>query len=72
LPGIKVTSVVPTDIGTMPQPPPRPLVEIKKPSLVPEIQTPIPSTRSQPALAVDGLDRTSAIRSPTWSVFINR
>jgi uncharacterized protein (DUF2147 family) len=59
LPGVKVTSLAPTGSATISEPPPRPLVEIKKPSLVPEIQTTIPSIRSQPALAVDGMWRHS-------------
>jgi uncharacterized protein (DUF2147 family) len=59
LPGVKVTSLAPPGTATMPESPPRPLVEIKKPSLVPEIQTTIPSARSQPALAVDGMWRHS-------------
>jgi uncharacterized protein (DUF2147 family) len=59
VPGTKVTSLAPTDSGTMSEPPPRPLVETKKPSLVPEIPTTIPSPRSQPALAVEGMWRHS-------------
>jgi uncharacterized protein (DUF2147 family) len=59
LPGAKVTSLAPTDMASVSEPPPRPLVEIKKPSLVPEIPTSIPSTHSQQALAVDGMWRHS-------------
>jgi len=48
--GNKTAALTPFDAGTKPEPPPRPMVEVKKSSVVPEIHTAIPTTRYQGVL----------------------
>jgi hypothetical protein len=48
--GHKTASLIPFEGGTRPEPPPRPVVEVKKSSVVPEIHTAIPTTRYQGVL----------------------
>ena len=43
--GNKTASLTPFDVGARPEPPPRPVVEVKKSTLVPEISTAIPTAR---------------------------
>jgi hypothetical protein len=43
--GVKTASLAPLDAGTRPEPPPRPVIEVRKSTLVPEISTAIPTTR---------------------------
>jgi hypothetical protein len=43
--GYKTASLTPFDAGTRSEPPPRPVVEVKKSSVVPELHTALPTTR---------------------------
>ena len=43
--GYKTAAVTPFDGGTRPEPPSRPVVEVKKSSVVPELQTALPTIR---------------------------
>jgi hypothetical protein len=43
--GHKTASLTPFDAGTRSEPPPRPVVEVKKSSVVPELHTALPTTR---------------------------
>jgi hypothetical protein len=45
--GHKTASLTPFDAGTRSEPPPRPVVEVKKSSVVPELHTALPTTRYQ-------------------------
>ena len=55
--GDKSASLTPFDADTRPEPPPRPLVEVRKSSVVPELQTAIPTTRYRGVLTMAEIAR---------------
>ncbi len=55
--GNKTAALTPPDAGVRPEPPPRPVVEIKKNSLVPELRTALPTTRSRGVLTAAEIAR---------------
>jgi hypothetical protein len=70
--GYKTASLTPFDAGTRPEPPPRPVVEVKKSSVVPEIHAAIPTTRYQGVLTTAEIARIrhnmrlSPDQEPAW------
>jgi hypothetical protein len=50
--GYQTATVTPFDAGTRPEPPPRPVLEVKKSSVVPELNTALPTSRYRGVLTL--------------------
>jgi hypothetical protein len=48
--GLKMASLTPSDVAPRHEPPPRPMIEVKKPTIVPEIHAAPPAARYQGVL----------------------
>jgi hypothetical protein len=55
--GYKTAALTPYDAGPRPEPPPRPVVEMKKSSVVPELHTALPTTRYRGVLTSAEISR---------------
>ncbi len=55
--GNKTAALTPPDAGVRPEPPPRPVVEVKKNSIVPELRTALPTTHYRGVLTAAEIAR---------------